>query len=149
MNRSYRQATQTLPIGMARRYASYRPAPADQLPGVPITDVGGYDELIAAVEHIGMNIEVSRAGLAAFDAAIPALAEGLEEAVAMYFGDVVIHSIPGSQWRVIREGEPLVEMPGGNMADVMAVARSRFTDGRHTLVDVLDHLDKMADHSGT
>jgi hypothetical protein len=116
---------------------------------VPITDVGGYDALIDAADQIGINLEVSRAGLAAFDASIPTLPEGLDEAMAMYFGDVVIQSIPGSQWRVIREGEPLVEVPGGNMADVMAITRSRLTDNQRTFVDVLDHLDKMAAHSNS
>jgi len=149
MNRSHRQATQTLPSGMARRYASYRAAPTDQPPGVPITDVGGYDALIDAADQIGINLEVSRAGLAAFDASIPTLPEGLDEAMAMYFGDVVIQSIPGSQWRVIREGEPLVEVPGGNMADVMAITKSRLTDDQRTFVDVLDHLDEMAAHSNS
>ncbi|SKA96349.1 hypothetical protein SAMN06295879_2208 [Agreia bicolorata] len=140
VNRSHRQPTQTLPRGMVRRYTSYEAASADPASGVPVTDVGGYDALIAAAEQHGVSLEVSRTGLSALDAAIGVLPEGLEEAVAMYFGDVVIRSIPGSQWRVIREGQPLIEVPGGAMSDVMAVARSRLADSRHALVDVLDHL---------
>jgi hypothetical protein len=128
---------------MARRYASYEPALTDSKPAVPITDVGGYDELLHAAEQSGVALEVSRAGLAVLDAAISVLPEGLEQAVGMFFGDVVIHSIPGSQWRVVSEGRPLVEVPGGKATDVLAVAKSSMTEGRRTLIEVFDHLEEI------
>ena len=57
---------QSLPPGMPRRYAEYRPAGWQQ-PGPPPTNVGGYDELLAHFHSTGMPLPRSEDGLAAID----------------------------------------------------------------------------------
>ena len=138
---------------MSRRYATYAPVPFGQGTGrsgleEPITDVGGYDDLLDALERRGVDIDMSRAGLAELDAVLDALPRGLERAVGMYFGDVVIRCLPGSRWKVVREGRPCVEVAGGASADVIAVAESRLAGGPHTLIEVLDHLEGVVGRDG-
>jgi hypothetical protein len=85
-----------LPAGIPRRYAEYRPATSDGST-LPITNVGGYDELPFPRET--PSIAAHREGLAAIDNLLDddigkrALA-GLVRQIGMFYGDVLTHTIP-------------------------------------------------------
>lgn len=85
-----------LPAGIPRRYAEYRPATSDGST-LPITNVGGYDELPFPRET--PSIAAHREGLAAIDNLLDddigkrALA-GLVRQIGMFCGDVLTHTIP-------------------------------------------------------
>lgn len=139
---------QSLPPGMARRYAEYKPATDE--PSPPPTNVGGYDELLNYVRGEGIALPRSREGLAVIDA----LSEGpeakkdltgLTAAIGMFYGDVLTHTIPGAHWEVVEEGSPIVRISRNTSVSVIQVAQRRLDVGLPTLAMNYDH---ALDHVG-
>lgn len=129
---------QSLPPGMARKYAEYRPViPGEIKP--PPTNVGGYDELLELCRKKGLSIPRSRQGLVAVDSLIgsaedKASLEALVRPIGMFLGDVLTHTIPGAHWKVINESFPEVTIYRHTSVSVIHVAQRRLTLGTPTLV---------------
>jgi hypothetical protein len=128
---------QSLPPGMARRYAEYRPAtPGELLP--PPTNVGGYDDLLEYCRLKGLSLARSRQGLAVIDSLIesavnsPSLA-ALVRPIGMFYGDVLTHTISGAHWKVINENFPEVSITRRTSVSVIEVAQRRLNLGIPTL----------------
>jgi hypothetical protein len=106
---------QSLPPGMARRYAEYKPA--SDRPLTRVTNVGGYGELLEFCREKGLSLSRTRQGLAEVDSLIETTQdrmtlEALVRSIGMFFGDVLTHTIPGAEWKVIHEGFPEVKIVG-------------------------------------
>jgi Family of unknown function (DUF6278) len=140
---------QSLPPGMARRYAEYKPATDE--PSPPLTNVGGYDELLNYCRGKGVALPRSRKGLAVIDSLNedPEAKKGLSKlttAIGMFYGDVLTHTIPGAHWEVVQEGFPMVRISRNTNVSVIHVAQRRLDVGLPTLVmnydHALDHIDR-------
>jgi Family of unknown function (DUF6278) len=134
---------QSLPPGMARRYAEYRPAtPGELLP--PPTNFGGYDDLLEYCRLKGLSLARSRQGLAVIDSLIesavnsPSLA-ALVRPIGMFYGDVLTHTISGAHWKVINENFPEVSITRRTSVSVIEVAQRRLNLGIPTLTMNYDH----------
>ena len=57
----------------------------------------------------------------------------------MFFGDVLTHTIPGAEWKVVHEGHPEVRISGITSVSVIHVAQNRLNLGVPTLVMNYDH----------
>ncbi|MFJ6281247.1 DUF6278 family protein [Arthrobacter subterraneus] len=129
---------QSLPAGMARRYAEYMPVNPEE-PKPPPTNVGGYDDLLEFCRSKGLSISRSRQGLVAIDSLIEsaedkASLEALAKPIGMFFGDVLTHTIPGAHWKVINENFPEVSITRHTSVSVVHVAQRRLEHGIPTLV---------------
>lgn len=127
---------QKLPTGMPRRYAGYMPEPPE-VSALPVTNVGGYDELLFLFQEGGQALPRTERGLAAIDALIDddggehALA-GLVRPIGMFYGDVLTHTIAGAHWEVIEEAHPRVRI-SRSAVDVVRVAIRRLAVANPTL----------------
>lgn len=134
---------QSLPPGMARRYAEYRPAtPGQPLP--PPTNVGGYDDLLGYCRLKGLSLARSRQGLAVIDSLIEsaenkASMAALVRPIGMFYGDVLTHTISGAHWKVINENLPEVSITRRTSVSVIEVAQRRLDLGIPTLTMNYDH----------
>lgn len=133
---------QSLPPGMARRYAEYKPA--SDHPSARLTNVGGYDELLEFCRAKGLSLPRSRQGLAVVDSLVEkekdrTTLEALARPIGMFFGDVLTHTIPGAEWKVVHEGHPEVRISGITSVSVIHVAQNRLNLGVPTLVMNYDH----------
>jgi hypothetical protein len=134
---------QSLPPGMARRYAEYRPATPEPLP--PPTNVGGYDDLLEYCRLKGMSLARSRQGLAVIDSLIEsaenrASLAALVRPIGMFYGDVLTHTISGAHWKVINENFPEVSITRRTSVSVIEVAQRRLNLGIPTLTMNYDHV---------
>ncbi|WP_146068935.1 DUF6278 family protein [Arthrobacter sp. ZGTC131] len=133
---------QSLPAGMARRYAEYKPA--TDKPSPPPTNVGGYDELLDYCRGKEMALPRSRNGLVVIDSLIeiPEAKRDLAEfptAIGMFYGDVLTHTISGSHWEVVEEGFLMVRISRNTSISVIHVAQRRLDMGLPTLAMNYDH----------
>lgn len=134
---------QSLPPGMARRYAGYRPeTPGGPLP--PPTNVGGYDDLLEYCRLKGLSLARSRQGLATIDSLIEsaensASLAALVRPIGMFYGDVLTHTISGAHWKVINENFPEVSITRRTSVSVIEVAQRRLNLGIPTLTMNYDH----------
>jgi hypothetical protein len=133
---------QSLPPGMARRYAEYKPA--SDRPSTRVTNVGGYDDLLEFCWAKGLSLPRTRQGLAEVDSLIEKtedrwILEALVRPIGMFFGDVLTHTIPGAEWKVIREGLPEVKIVRNTSVSVIHVSQNRLNLGVPTLVMNYDH----------
>ena len=133
---------QSLPPGIARRYAEYKPA--SDGPSTRVTNVGGYDELLEFCRAKGLSLARTRQGLAEVDSLVEktedrTILEALVRPIGMFFGDVLTHTIPGAEWKVIHEGLPEVKIAGNTSVSVIHVAQNRINLGVPTLVMNYDH----------
>jgi hypothetical protein len=133
---------------MARRYAEYKPASARH--STRVTNVGGYDELLEFCREKGTFLPRTRQGLAEVDSLIDKTGdrttlEALVRPIGMFFGDVLTHTIPGAEWKVIHEGLPEVKIVGNTSVSVIHVARNRLNLGVPTLVMNYDHAIDLID----
>jgi len=134
---------QQLPAGLPRRYAEYKPAPAE--PAIPPTNVGGYDDLLALFRSLGKELPRTKEGLAAVDHLMDghtdraALAK-LVRAIGMFYGDLLTHTVPGAHWEVVVEGDPCVRVTRGTAVSVVYVAERRLTVGIPTLQQNYAHV---------
>jgi hypothetical protein len=143
------ESLQSLPPGMPRRYAEYKPVGPGK-PSPPPTNVGGYDDLLNYCRGKGLSLSRSRQGLAAIDSLIenPQGKRDLTEisrAVGMFYGDVLTHSVPGANWEVIEEGFPCVRISRNTSVSVIHVAQRRLRIGTPTLVMNYDHALDLVD----
>ncbi|MDQ0618888.1 DUF6278 family protein [Arthrobacter globiformis] len=135
---------QKLPAGMPRRYAEYRPATSDAST-LPITNVGGYDELLSLFHERGQALPRTGRGLAAIDTLLDddvdkhALA-GFARPIGMFYGDVLTHTIPGAHWEVIEEAYPRVCITRTAAVDVIGVAMRRLEVADPTLEQNYAHV---------
>ncbi|MCU6480105.1 DUF6278 family protein [Arthrobacter sp. A2-55] len=142
------EALQRLPPGMPRHFAEYKPV-AEAVPAPPVTNVGGYDELLNYFRSRGESLPRSREGLAAVDAAIdggiPAEAfPDLARSIGMFYGDVLTHSITGAHWKVVASGFPEVRFTAKDSVDVVHVAQRRLSHSYPSLVENFFHVLEMA-----
>lgn len=134
---------QSLPPGMARRYAEYRPAtPGEPLP--PLTNVGGYYDLLEYCRLKGLSLARSRQGLAVIDSLIEnaensASLAALARPIGMFYGDVLTHTISGAHRKVINENFPEVSITRRTSVSVIEVAQRRLNLGIPTLTMNYDH----------
>lgn len=140
---------QSLPPGMARRYAEYKPA-ADK-PSPAVTNVGGYDELLDYCREMQVALPRSREGLAVIDSLIddPETKrgiKGLTTAIGMFYGDVLTHTIAGAHWEVVEF--PMVQISSKTSILVIHVAQRRLDVGMPTLVMNYDHALHLIDQEG-
>lgn len=139
---------QSLPPGMARRYAEYKPA-TDELSPAP-TNVGGYDELLNFCRGKDVALPRSRDGLVVIDSLIENSGatrdlQALGAAIGMFYGDVLTHTIPGSHWEVVEEGFPLVRISRKTSISVIHVAQRRLDVGVPTLAMNYDYALDLSD----
>lgn len=116
---------QSLPPGMARRYAEYKPAP-DKPSSAP-ANVGGYDGLLDYCQ--GKERDLT----------------GLARAIGMFYGDVLTHIIPGAHWEVVEDGFPMVRISRNTSVSVIHVAQRRVDVGLPTLAMNYDHAIDLID----
>jgi hypothetical protein len=139
---------QSLPPGMARRYAEYKPA--TDKPSPATTNVGGYDELLNYCRRKEAALPRSRDGLVVIDSMVEdpearRALTGLTTAVGMFYGDVLTHTIPGAHWEVVEEGIPMVRISRNTSISVIHVAQRRLDVGLPTLVMNYDHALDLID----
>lgn len=139
---------QSLPPGMAWRYAEYRPA-ADR-PSLRPTNVGGYDELVNYCRGKEVALSRSRDGLVVIDSLLenPEAKRGLTglpTAIGMFYGDVLTHLIPGAHWEVVEEGFPLVRISRNTSISVIHVTQRRLDVGLPTPAMNCDHALDLTD----
>lgn len=139
---------QSLPPGMARRNAEYKPAPDKPSPAP--TNVGGYDGLLNYCRGKEMALPRSREGLVVIDALIEdpeakGGLTGLARAIGMFYGDVLTHIIPGAHWEVVEEGFPMVRISRNTSVSVIHVAQRRLDVGMPTLAMNYDHAIDLID----
>jgi hypothetical protein len=137
---------QSLPPGMARRYAEYKPA-TDKSSPAP-TNVGGYDELVNYCRGKQVNLPRSRNGLVVIDSLIknPETKRelmGLTTDIGMFYGDVLTHTIPGAHWEVVEF--PMVRISRNTSISVIHVAQRRLDMGLPTLAMNFDHALDLID----
>ena len=124
---------QKLPAGMPRRYAEYKPVTSDAVVPPP-TNVGGYDALLSYFQERGQTLPRTAESLASLDQAINAgLAAELARPIAMFYGDVLTHTVPFAHWEVVEEGYPLVRITRKSAVDVVRVALRRLATPIPTL----------------
>lgn len=134
---------QSLPPGMPKRYAEYRPeTPGKLLP--PPTNVGGYDELLEYCQRKGLSLPRSRQGLTTIDSLIESAENttslsALVRPIGMFYGDVLTHTISGAHWKVINENFPEVSITTRTSVSVIEVAQRRLDLGLPTLTMNYDH----------
>ncbi|MDQ0079110.1 DUF6278 family protein [Arthrobacter oryzae] len=143
---------QSLPPGMAWRYAEYMPADPDAVFS-PVTNVGGYDDLLEYFQARGLNLPRSEDGLAAIDELINATSDkeslaDLARPIGMFYGDVITHTIPGAHWEVIREEYPRVRITTKSAVDVVRVALGRLSAAEPTLLQNYFHVREAVEKSG-
>jgi hypothetical protein len=132
---------QKLPAPPPRYFSEYHSAgPTDQ---VPPTNVGCYDELRQYFRVRGQELPRTTDGLAAIDARIDSPVEdGLESLahpIGMFYGDVLIHNIPGAHWEVTG-GSPCVRVTKTVSIDVMGIAQRRLIKDHPSLVQNFTHV---------
>jgi hypothetical protein len=137
---------QSLPPGMARRYAEYKPAP--DKPSPPVTNVGGYDELLNYCRGKEMALSRSRDGLVVIDSLVDNQETkrdltGLATPIGMFYGDVLTHTIPGAHWEVVEF--PMVRISRNTSISVIHVAQRRLDVGLPTLAMNYDHALDLVD----
>jgi hypothetical protein len=137
---------QSLPPGMARRYAEYKPAP--DKPSPPPTNVGGYDELLNYCRRKEVALPRSRDGLVVIDSLIDNQETKrdltrLTTAIGMFYGDVLTHTIPGAHWEVVEF--PMVRISRNTSISVIHVAQRRLDVGMPTLTMNYDHAHGLVD----
>jgi hypothetical protein len=139
---------QSLPPGMARGYAEYKPA--SDRDSTRLTNVGGYDKLLEFCRAKGLALPRTRQGLAVVDSLIEkaedrTTLEALVRPIGMFFGDVLTHALPGAEWKVIHEDFPEVKIIRNTSVSVIHVARNRLNRGLPTLVMNYDHALDLID----
>jgi hypothetical protein len=92
----------------------------------------------------------SREGLVVIDALIgdPESIKdltGLAQAIGMFYGDVLTHTIPGAHWEVVQEGFPMVRIGRNTSISVIHVAQRRLDVGLPTLAVNYDHAIGLVD----
>jgi hypothetical protein len=137
---------QSLPPGMAWRYAEYKPAP--DMPSPPVTNVGGYDELLKYCRGKEVALSRSRDGLVVIDSLIENQETkrdltGLTTPIGMFYGDVLTHTIPGAHWEVVEF--PMVRISRNTSISVIHVAQRRLDVGLPTLAMNYDHALDLVD----
>lgn len=139
---------QSLPPGLPRRYAEYKPVDEDRSSLVPPTNVGGYDELLAFCSGRGLRLPRSDEGLAAIDHLIDGAADKealavLVRSIGMFYGDVLTHTVPGAHWEVVEEGYPRVRVTMKTAVDVVRVAHRRLANADPTLLQNYAHVMEL------
>ncbi|UVJ39913.1 DUF6278 family protein [Arthrobacter sp. CJ23] len=135
---------QLLPAGLPKGHAEYNPE--DAPPSVQaLTDVGGYDELLAVFKARGLELPRSEAGLAAVDDFIGSNVNGEQSAelarpIGMFYGDVLTHAVAGAHWEVVEDRFPLVRVTGKTTVDVVRIAQKRLVSEEPTLLQNFAHV---------
>lgn len=141
-----KEPIQRLPSGISRNRAPYalgRP----QLEDIAIRNVGGYDDLTICGAAAGAKFSRDANGLRTLDNFIdasPQHARDLAGEIGMLYGDVLTHTIAGSQWMVMDASHPEVQIAPGISVDVGRVALSRLESNDLSLIDHYNHAQELA-----
>jgi hypothetical protein len=134
---------QKLPAGMPRRYAEYKPASTES--SAPLTNVGGYEDLLKYLRGRGQTLPRTPGSLVAIDDLIDGADDReslarLARPIGMFYGDVLTHTIPEARWEVVEEEYPLVRVTSIVAVDVVRIAIRRLAVSRPTLEENYAHV---------
>lgn len=133
----FAEPLQGLPGGMPRGYAEYKPGNPDSS-APPLTNVGGYEDLLNYFRGRSQTLPRTPQSLAAIDNLVDdtddkdSLAR-LARPIGMFYGDVLTHTIPEAHWEVVEEGYPRVRVTSNVAVDVVRVAIRRLAVANPTL----------------
>ena len=82
------------------------------------------DDLPLLDRALGEAIEVAPSELGG-----PARIASLGSQADLYLGTVIVATVPGAHWRLWPNGHPVVRLPSGRDADVVAIANGQIRDG--------------------
>ncbi|AWW36898.1 hypothetical protein ADL00_28985 [Streptomyces sp. AS58] len=109
-------------------------------PGVP--DATGIDELLAECELLrsqagraGIQLDDTAASLEGLDQLLPRWRDDEETLpwlgndAGLYLGTVIVRTVPGAQWRIWPDGQPVVRLESGREFDVVAAGHEWAANG--------------------
>jgi hypothetical protein len=64
--------------------------------------------------------------------------------VGLFFGSVVVNSVPGARWHVWPNGHPVIRLATGRELDVIALVGQRLHAGGPTLPEILSRVDEAS-----
>ncbi|MCI4658288.1 DUF6278 family protein [Cryobacterium zhongshanensis] len=141
-----KEPIQRHPPGISRNSAPYTLG-GPRLEDISIRNIGGYDDLTTGGAAAGAKFSRDANGLRTLDNFIdasPQHSRDLAAEIAMFYGDVLTHTIAGSHWIVIDASHPEVRIAPGNSIDVVRVAMSRLESNAWSLLDHYDHARALA-----
>jgi hypothetical protein len=140
-----KEPPQRLPGGIDLKHAQFSKGEPSG-PDRSIKNVGGYETLAAVTDAAGVRLSRDIEGLKALERFLdtsPESVRGLDREIGMFYGDVLTHTIVGSQWVVIDESHPEVRLGEDISVDVVAVAKRRLEFGLPSLVENLTHAELL------
>ncbi|WP_330460628.1 DUF6278 family protein [Streptomyces sp. NBC_00820] len=108
------------------------------LPADPeaIADLMSECELLRTqAAEAGVRLDDTPASLEALDQLVPRWRDDAETLpwlghdAGLYLGTVVVRTVPGSAWRIRRDGEPVVRLPSGREVEVAEYGREWAVSG--------------------
>ncbi|MCQ9166184.1 DUF6278 family protein [Arthrobacter sp. STN4] len=137
------ESLQGLPPGPSRYYGEYKPFRLAD-PALPITNIGGYDELLHYFLARGLELPRSIDGLAAIDALIDSAVDvdelvALVPAIGMFYGDMLTHTISGAHWETRIGGSLIVRVSRSDAVEAVEVAQRRLIHAHPSLVQNYAH----------
>lgn len=133
-----------VPTRPSRYFGEYKPVRLGD-PALPITNVGGYDELLQYFLARGLELPRSSDALAAIDALIDSAVD-VDELVAlvlpigMFYGDILTHTISGAHWETRIGGSLSVRVSRTDAVAVVEVAQRRLIHAYPSLAQNCAHV---------
>lgn len=129
-------------------------ARAERYPG-GVDDPGSLAELLAEcallrgrAADMGLELDDTPESLSALDQLSPSWRDDPQEAAelghdaGLYVGSVIVASVAGANWELLRDGRPFVCLPSGRELDVAAVGRDWAALGTPSLWQVYSEADE-------
>ena len=96
----------------------------------------------------GLELDDTPESLSTLDQLPPRWRDDPQEAAelghdaGLYLGSVIVSSVPGANWELLRDGRPFVRLAGGREIDVAAVGRDWAAQGAPSLWQVYSEADE-------
>jgi hypothetical protein len=94
------------------------------------------------VERLGLELDDTPASLAALDQLPPRWRDDPEELplfgndAGLYLGTVIVRTVPGAAWTLLRDGQPVVRLGSGREIEVVEAGLEWAADGAPELSQV-------------
>lgn len=131
----------------AEARAGLYPGGADD-PGSLAEMLGECALLRGRVADQGLELDDTPDSLSTLDQLPPRWRDDPQEAAelghdaGLYLGSVIVASVPGANWELLRDGRPFVRLPSGREIDVAAVGRDWAAQGAPSLWQVYSEADE-------